>query len=116
MKLKFSLDSVYIASEPVDFRKGIQTLSDLVADQFDRLPTDKSLYIFTNRRQDRIKCLYYDGTGFWLLYKVLNEGSFNWHVSADGLISITRKQLDWLLSGLSIESGTVFRDHAPLYA
>lgn len=115
MKLKFSFDEVYLASDPIDFRFGINSLSALVSDQFGINPANKSLYIFTNRGKNRIKCLYYDGTGFWLLYKILNEGKFRWTVRDDGLVSISRIQLDWLLTGLNLENGTNFREYVPLY-
>lgn len=116
MKLKINCSAVYIASKPIDFRCGINTLSALITDHFTFDPYDKSLYIFTNNRRDRIKCLLYDGTGFWLLYKVLNEGRFSWTVNREGMVSITSEQLEWLLSGLSVDSGTVFREYHPQYA
>ena len=115
MKMKLQYDSIYVASEPIDFRYGINTLSAYVADQFDLDPASKSLFIFTNHRKDRIKCLLYDGTGFWMLYRILNSGRFNWTMNESGAVSITAQQLKWLLSGLSIDNGTVFREYTPLY-
>lgn len=50
-----------------------------------------------------------------MLYRILNSGSFNWTMNESGAVSITAQQLKWLLSGLSIDNGTVFREYTPLY-
>lgn len=115
MNLSFDISGIYIAKEPIDFRKGINTLCQYAADQFGINPCDQSLYIFTNRHKDRIKCLFYDGTGFWMFSKILNEGHFDWRMEGDGMVSVTEQQLMWLLNGLCVDTGTVFKKSYPIY-
>ena len=62
-----------------------------------------SLYIFYNRNRNKLKCLYYDETGFWLLYKRLESGTFKWSKSADEKLLEISEQLKWLLEGLKTE-------------
>ncbi|UNT92589.1 IS66 family insertion sequence element accessory protein TnpB [Allobaculum sp. Allo2] len=73
----------------------------------------ESKFSFTNRSKGRIKCLYYDGTGTWLFYKVLNSGHFDWRITGDGIVSITSQQLNWLLDGLNMETGKVYKKTTP---
>lgn len=113
--MNLNFENIYLARDPIDFRCGTNTLCALIADRFGMNPADKSLYIFTNHRRDRIKCIYYDGTGFWMFYKILNEGHFNWDIDGSDTVSITPVQLDWLLAGLNIYTGTVFKEYAPKY-
>lgn len=115
MNLAFDLKAIFIAKDPVDFRKGVHSLAQFVTDSFGINPCDRSLYIFTNSAKNRIKCIYYDGTGFWMFYKVLNSGHFDWRMEGDGLVSISEEQLGWLLDGLCIDTGTVFKQFDPIY-
>ena len=115
MESKFSFTNIYIAKDPIDFRKGMGGLAALVQDQFKLSPFDESLFIFTNRSKDRIKCLYYDGTGTWLFYKVLNSGHFDWRITGDGIVSVTSQQMNWLLDGLNMETGKVYKKTTPLF-
>ena len=70
-----------------------------------------NLYIFCNKYHNKLKCLYYDGTGFWLLYKRLESGTFKWIKSADGKsVMITEQQLKWLLEGLKMEQKSAFKE------
>lgn len=72
------------------------------------------LYSVTGHR-DKLKCLYWDGTGFWLLYKRLDKGHFKWKKDDDGALLITQQQLQWLLQGLKIEQKTAFEATCPKY-
>lgn len=67
---------IYVYTEVADLRKGCHGLSGIVREQFDADPTDGSLFLFFNRRRDRLKILHWDGTGFWLYYKLLEVGTF----------------------------------------
>ena len=66
-------DKVYIACGYTDIRKGIDGLATLVQQQFEHDPFTNTLFLFCGRRKDRIKGLYWDGDGFLLLYKRLEE-------------------------------------------
>src|SRR5512144_2071225 len=96
---------IYLAREPVDLRKSIDGLSLLVSHVLGQDPFSAHLFVFTNRRRDKIKALHYDVNGFALYYKRLERGRFRWpliptHQSA---LVIDYRQFQWLLSGLSIE-------------
>lgn len=94
--------TIYLHTEPTDLRKGIDGLSGIVRGQFDGDPVDGSLYLFANRRRDRLKILHFDGTGFWLFYKVLEEGTFEVRQSTDKRLIIDSTELAMLLGGVSI--------------
>ncbi len=94
---------IYMASGPTDLRKGIDGYALIIQNEFQLDPFDDSLFIFCNRQHNKLKCLYWDGTGFWLLYKRLEKGHFKWISKTDGSISITHHQFEWLLQGLKIE-------------
>lgn len=74
---------VFIALEPVDMRAGFNTLHALVAHRLNEEVRDGALFAFTNKRRKRLKVLYWDGTGLWLLSKRLEQGTFFWPRAAD---------------------------------
>ena len=96
--------AIQVYAQPADMRKGIDGLSGIVRSEFEADPTDGSLFVFINRRRDRMKILHFDGGGFWLYYRLLEAGTFEElkprrganHVSLDGT------QLSMLLSGVSL--------------
>jgi len=95
---------VYLALGATDLRKSIDGLSVLVKEAFSLDPFSPSLFVFCNRKKDKVKLLFWDDTGFCLLYKRLERGVFPWPEKSDSdTIQISRRQLSWLLDGLSIE-------------
>ena len=117
MNLFEKISHIYIQVEPCDLRKGIDGYAALVNSEFNMDPIDSnSLYIFCNRNHNKLKCLYYDGTGFWLLYKRLESGTFKWSKSADEkFLEISEQQLKWLLEGLKMEQKTAFKESRKMY-
>jgi transposase len=73
---------VYVALEPCDLRKSFNGLEGLVRERLAEDPRAGALFVFTNRRHTRLKILYWDGTGLWLLIKRLEKGTFSWPKSA----------------------------------
>jgi transposase len=69
---------VYVALEPIDLRKSFTGLEGLVSTQLGEDLRQGALFVFTNRRHTRLKMLYFDGTGLWLLIKRLEQGTFSW--------------------------------------
>lgn len=67
---------IYLCTTPADMRKGFDSLAMLVRDALGRDPLSRDLFLFVGRDKDRIKILYWDGDGFALWYKRLEEGSF----------------------------------------
>jgi len=95
---------IYVYLPPTDMRKGFNGLSGIVRSQFDADPTDGSLFVFINRRRDRLKLLHFDGGGFWLYYRLLEAGTFE-ELTAAGdsrQLQIDATQLAMLLAGVSL--------------
>lgn len=109
------IKTVYMAQGYTDLRKGIDGYASIVQEHFKLDPFEDALYIFCNRHRDKLKCLYWDGSGFWLLYKRLESGHFKWIKREDGVLEITHQQLQWLLEGLKIEQKTAFKATNPKY-
>jgi transposase len=95
--------TVYLHRDSVDFRKSIDGLS-LIVEQAMRLSVfDSSLFVFCNKRRDKIKILYWDRSGFCLWYKRLEKEKFKWPRKNDrDVISLTEEQFHWLLRGFDI--------------
>jgi transposase len=91
---------VLVATRPVDFRKGAEGLAALVHETFGADPFSGAIYIFRARRADRLKLLFWDGTGVVLVAKRLEEGQFRWPSMADGVLRFTATELAALLEGL----------------
>jgi transposase len=69
---------VFVALEPVDLRKSFNGLEAMVSQKLGEDLRQGALFVFTNRRHSRLKMLYWDGSGLWLLIKRLEKGSFSW--------------------------------------
>ena len=91
---------VMVATKPVDFRKGAEGLAALVRETMGADPFSGAVYVFRAKRADRIKLVYFDGTGVCLLAKRLEEGKFCWPAITNGLVRLTAAQLQALLEGL----------------
>jgi len=98
---------VFAAREPVDFRRGIDSLHGLVRDGFGDDPLSGHLFVFFNRSRDRLKILTWDRNGFWLLCKRLERGTFERIAAEDratSRVELTRAQLAMLLDGIVLGS------------
>ena len=69
---------ILVATQPVDFRKGIDGLVRLCKQTLQEDPFEGTMFVFRNRRGTALKALVYDGQGFWLCQKRLSEGRFHW--------------------------------------
>ena len=99
----YGFKKVYLAMGFTDLRRGIDDLATIVRFQFKLDPYDKNtLFLFCGRRSDRIKALLWEGDGFLLMYKRLDNGAFRWPRSADEAMSITKDQYRMLMQGLEI--------------
>ena len=96
------IDQVFLAVGPTDLRKSIEGLSILVKEQFDLDPFSRNLFVFCNRRKDKIKVLEWDTDGFWLHYKRLEKSKFQWPDSGEEIITVNQREFRWLLDGLSL--------------
>lgn len=94
---------VYLHRKPVDFRKSINGLVQVVEQAMGLPPMDPALFVFGARGRDKIKVLYWDRTGFCLWYKRLEKDRFAWPKAAtDDVLRLSVEELDWLLRGLDI--------------
>jgi transposase len=91
---------VMVATKPVDFRKGMDGLAALVKEQLRADPFSGVVYVFRARRADRVKLVWWDGTGLRLLVKRLEDGQFRWPKIEDGVMRLTPAQPQALLEGL----------------
>lgn len=96
--------SIFLYSEPTDMRKGFDGLSGIVRSEFAADPLDGGLFLFINRRRDRLKILHWDGTGYWLYYRLLEAGTFEVISSEGKYRQIDSTQLAMLLGGVSLVS------------
>jgi transposase len=94
---------VFLHREPVDGRKNINGLTALVEQGLGLDPFARAVYVFSNKRRDRIKLLLWDRTGFWLLLKRLEADRFVWP-KASAVVELSVEQLQWLLEGIDLEA------------
>lgn len=99
-----TIDHVYLAQGITDLRKSIDGLAAIVQEEFHLNPFSPCLFVFCNRKRDKLKILHWDHNGFWLYYRRLERGIFQWpSEDASSALTISRRQLRWLLDGLTIE-------------
>ena len=99
-----TVERVYLACGSTDLRKAIDGLAVLVKEGFELDPFSPCLFVFCNRKRDKIKILHWEVNGFWLYYRRLERGKFNWpdKNSAAAVTTISWRQLRWLLDGLPL--------------
>ena len=99
---------VYLVTGFTDMRKSINGLSVIVAEQLDLDPLSQAWFVFCNKQRDKLKILFWDTNGFWLYYRRLEQGRFQWPQCHEypSAMSIETRQLQWLLSGLQVNNQT----------
>ena len=100
---------IFLVSGVTDMRRTIDVLSLIVAEQLDIDPFSEAWFIFCNCGRDKLKILFWDR----LYYRRLEKGTFKWlRPNSNSVIVISKPQLHWLLSGLSLENS---KAHRPLH-
>jgi transposase len=95
---------IFVARDAVDFRKAHDGLLAVIRDAFGDDPFDGSLFVFLNRRRDRVKLLQWDRDGFWLHYKRLERGTFKLAVDSGApRCEVDRAQLTMLIEGIDLQ-------------
>ena len=95
---------IYAYVPPADMRKGFAGLSGIIREEFDADPTDGSLFLFINKRRDRMKLLHFADGGFWLYYRLLEAGTFEKLKATDACqVQLDATELSMLLSGVSLK-------------
>jgi transposase len=94
---------VYLYREVVDMRKSIDGLSVIVEQELGLDPFGSQLFVFCNRRRDKVKILHWERSGFVLWYKRLEKDRFPWpRRDKDGVVQMTGRELNWLLDGIDL--------------
>lgn len=98
---------VFVAVEPVDMRKQFNGLWSMAVERLQEDPRSGALFVFANKERDRLKILYWDGTGVWVLAKRLEKGRFSWPQSGrgKGKLSLTPEALSMLIGGIELKDG-----------
>lgn len=93
---------VFLYLGPTDMRRSFDGLAAMVQEIIGQDPLSGHLFVFVNRRRDRAKVLLWDRTGFWLLYKRLEEGTFMLPTATDPSVEITSAELSLILEGIDL--------------
>ena len=91
---------VFVATKPVDFRKGIDGLAALVQQELRLDPFSGAALVFRAKRADRVKILVWDGSGMVLIAKRLDQGKFAWPPISEGVMRLSSAQFAALFEGL----------------
>src|SRR5690606_21050713 len=91
---------IMVATKPVDFRKGHDGLAALVKNELHKDPFTGTVFVFRSRKADRLKLIYWDGSGLVMAYKRLEDHTFTWPGIKDGLMTLTHAQFEALFAGL----------------
>ena len=101
--MDFSDVPIYLHRAPVDFRKAISGLSIIVDNEMGHSIFDDALFVFCNKKRDKLKIIYWDKTGFCLWQKRLEKAKFSWPKKHDASIILwDTEQLNWLLRGFDV--------------
>lgn len=103
---------VYLALQPCDMRKSFQGLSELACEHLGESLVRQALFAFVNKRRNRLKLLYFDGSGTWVAAKRLESGTFNWpsaELDDGNKIQLAPEALQLILDGIDLK-GTQRRD------
>ena len=96
-------EQVYLVCGYTDMRRSIDGLAAIIQQNFGLEPCSGSLFLFCGKRRDRLKALLWEGDGFLLMYKRLDNGCFQWPRNTTEAKLLTREQYIWLMQGLSVE-------------
>lgn len=97
---------IYLAVEPVDMRQQFNGLWTHAEQKLREDPRSGALFAFTNKDRNRLKLLYWDGTGVWIFAKRLEKGRFSWPVGHDSTkLALTAPALTMLLAGIDLKDG-----------
>jgi transposase len=93
---------VFVATDVVDLRRGFDGLAALTREVLDRDPLSGHLFVFRNRRKDRVKVLFFASGGYCLFYKRLERGTFRWPLGEGRRVEIEAGELGVILEGLDL--------------
>ena len=100
---------IFVAVVPVDMRKQYDGLWTAAQQQLGEDPKNGAVFVFTNKERTRLKLLYWDGTGVWVLAKRLEQGRFSWPQpsQAGAKLSLAPEALALLVGGIDLKGATL---------
>lgn len=101
--------NVWLCRRPTDMRKSYDGLSALVKQQLHDDPLNGSLYVFVNRRRTQMKCLYFEGDGYCLWSKRLEQGQFRVRFDGVDKARVELSTLKLLIDGIDVDSVRRFK-------
>jgi transposase len=103
MLSKAAIEKVYLACGSTDMRKSIDGLAAIVQESYSLDPFSACLFVFCNKSRDKLKILQWEHNGFWLYYRRLEKGKFQWPEENGSVpLRIGIRELSWLLDGLPL--------------
>jgi transposase len=96
---------VLVATKPVDFRRGADSLAAVVREQLQHDPFSGTIFVFRSRRADRLKILAWDGSGLVLFWKRLEQGAFRWPPISDGVMRLAAPATKDVISRSRYDAG-----------
>ncbi len=104
---------IFLATEPADMRRSFDGLAAMVRDFLKGDPLSGHLFVFRNRRRDRVKILYWDRSGFCIWYKRLEQGVFRFPLSGKSSVEVEAPELALLLEGIDLAGARRRRRFSP---
>ena len=95
---------IWLAAQATDLRKSFDSLAELVRRQLEADPLSGQLFVFRNKRADRVKLLYWDEDGFVIVYKRLEAGTFRFPAGEAAGVEVRAADLQMLLDGVDLAS------------
>lgn len=93
---------IYLAAEATDMRKGFEGLYGLVRDRLECEPLSGHIFVFSNAQRNRLKLVFYDGSGLWVCAKRLERGRFRWPKAEGEKVLLSHHELTLLLDGIDL--------------
>lgn len=109
------VENIFIVCGKTDMRRQIDGLATTVIQEYDMNVYEDALFLFCGGKKDRFKALYWEGDGFILVYKRLENGRLKWPKDQNEVKELTSQQLRWLLEGLSIDQKVTIKPAAKGY-
>ncbi len=97
---------IYVATGATDMRLSFDGLYALAVGQLQEDPRSGHLFLFSNKRRDRMKVLFFDGNSLWVCARRMEKGRLHWPSSADGRVQLTREEFALLIGGIDLGATT----------
>ena len=97
---------IFVATGGTDMRLGFDGLYALVVGQLQEDPRTGHLFLFSNKRRDRMKVLFFDGNSLWVCARRMEKGRLHWPTSENGRVQLTREEFALLIGGIDLNATT----------